>query len=163
MDVHPIRHSVSWMRSQAICLSVQNSQGREYVAAIMVCAAAYRRLVTRRLVYTAIPRAKRLGVIIGGRAQLAAVIDRDDETQRGRVGQLLPAGERISISREGALRCGGGISLGGGEPTYVCLLLNSSTYVPLPLKEPFALRFGSFAAKTQSKRFVVWPAPANLA
>lgn len=48
----------------------------------MVCAAAYPRLVTRQLVYTALTRAKRLGVIIGGRAQLAAAIGRDDETQR---------------------------------------------------------------------------------
>ena len=64
------------------CLSVHKSQGSEYAAAIMVCAAAYPRLVTRRLVYTALTRAKRLGVIIGGRAQLAAAIARDDETQR---------------------------------------------------------------------------------
>ena len=63
------------------CLSVHKSQGSEYAAAILVCTAAYPRLVTRRLVYTALTRAKRLGVIIGGRAQLAAIA-RDDETQR---------------------------------------------------------------------------------
>ena len=63
------------------CLSVHKSQGSEYATAIMVCA-AYPRLVTRRLVYTALTRAKRLGVIIGGRAQLAAAVARDDETQR---------------------------------------------------------------------------------
>lgn len=64
------------------CLSVHKSQGSEYAAAIVVCDAAYPRLVTRRLVYTALTRAKRLGVIMGGRARLAAAIARDDETQR---------------------------------------------------------------------------------
>ena len=64
------------------CLSVHKSQGSEYAAAIMVCAAVYPRLVTRRLIYTALTRAKQLGVIIGGRTQLAAAIARDDETQR---------------------------------------------------------------------------------
>jgi exodeoxyribonuclease V alpha subunit len=66
----------------AYCLSVHKAQGSEYAAAVVVCAAGYAKMLNRPLVYTALTRAKRLGVLIGTRAALHAAVARADESAR---------------------------------------------------------------------------------
>jgi exodeoxyribonuclease V alpha subunit len=69
----------------AYALSVHKSQGSEYPAVVLVMDFASGPLLTRRLFYTAVTRAKRLCVILGRRAamQRALACDRDQQRRSG--------------------------------------------------------------------------------
>ncbi len=67
----------------AYALSIHKAQGSEYPACIVVIDPAGGALLNRRLVYTALTRARRLCVILGQRTTLARAISNDrDEARR---------------------------------------------------------------------------------
>ncbi len=67
----------------AYALSIHKAQGSEYPACIVVIDPAGGALLNRRLVYTALTRARRLCVILGQRTTLARAIGNDrDESRR---------------------------------------------------------------------------------
>jgi len=68
--------------SLAYAISVHKSQGCEVPVVIGVCHSSNAHMLTRPLIYTAITRAKRAGVLVGDWGALNAAIRRDDAGQR---------------------------------------------------------------------------------
>lgn len=80
------------MLRHAYCMSVHKSQGSEARAVIVVITSSHYRMLSRRLLYTAVTRAKELLVLAGDRSGLAMAIKGTNEGQRrSRLARLLTA------------------------------------------------------------------------
>ncbi len=66
----------------AYCISVHKSQGSEFPVVILVLGGSSPTLMTRNLLYTAVTRAKRMVVIIGGDEQLSRMVHNDYTVKR---------------------------------------------------------------------------------
>ncbi|GAB6176467.1 ATP-dependent RecD-like DNA helicase [Desulfobaculum senezii] len=66
----------------AFAVSVHKSQGSEYPAIIMPVVTQHYMLLQRNLIYTALTRAKRLAVLIGGRKAVQIGVSREDSNKR---------------------------------------------------------------------------------
>ncbi|NJB66963.1 exodeoxyribonuclease V alpha subunit [Desulfobaculum xiamenense] len=66
----------------AYAISVHKSQGSEYPAIIMPVVTQHYMLLQRNLIYTALTRAKRLAVLIGGRKAVSIGVSRQDSNKR---------------------------------------------------------------------------------
>jgi exodeoxyribonuclease V alpha subunit len=76
----------------AYCMSVHKSQGSEARAVIVVASSSHYIMLGRRLLYTAVTRAKELLVLVGDHPGLAmALRDKTEETRRTRLAGMLAA------------------------------------------------------------------------
>jgi exodeoxyribonuclease V alpha subunit len=66
----------------AYAISVHKAQGCEVPVVVGVCHRSHARMLTRPLLYTAITRARRFGVLIGDPSALQAAVRRDDSGSR---------------------------------------------------------------------------------
>lgn len=70
------------MLTHAYCISIHKAQGSEYPIVILPIVREHQRMLNRRLIYTAITRAKRSLVILGEKEVLVEAIQRSDELNR---------------------------------------------------------------------------------
>lgn len=68
--------------THAYCISIHKSQGSEYPIVILPIVSEHYHMLTLRLVYTAITRAKKSLVILGSKEVFDKIINRQDMTQR---------------------------------------------------------------------------------
>ncbi|MEW5772553.1 MAG: ATP-dependent RecD-like DNA helicase [Thermodesulfobacteriota bacterium] len=66
----------------AYCISVHKSQGSEYPAVVVPVLTQHYLLLQRNLIYTALTRARRLAVIVGGRRAMALGLKRETGRRR---------------------------------------------------------------------------------
>lgn len=81
------------MLRHAYCLSVHKSQGSQARAVIVVVTSSHYRMLSRRLVYTAVTRAKELLILAGDRSGLGMALKGTNEgARRTRLAHLLETG-----------------------------------------------------------------------
>src|SRR5690606_1461850 len=83
--------SVATLR-HAYCMSIHKSQGSEARAVIVVACSSHKIMLGRRLLYTAVTRARELLVLVGDQAGLSmALRDKNEEERRTRLAGMLAA------------------------------------------------------------------------
>jgi len=80
----------------AFALTVHKSQGSEFEHAVLVLPAAFSRVLSRELVYTAITRARERVEVIGARAVLAQAIATPTQRDSGLDARIADAWRRSS-------------------------------------------------------------------
>ncbi len=68
----------------AYAISIHKSQGSEYAAIVIPLVMGHYMMLERRLIYTAVTRAKQLAVIVGSRKALAMAVKNSGATRHGR-------------------------------------------------------------------------------
>jgi exodeoxyribonuclease V alpha subunit len=63
-------------------ITVHKSQGSEFPAVVVVLASCHGPMLQRRLLYTAMTRARRVVVVVGDRAAVARAVASDDAARR---------------------------------------------------------------------------------
>lgn len=84
-DWHVVEYSFVQAREQltlAYAMTIHKSQGSQYPWVIVVCHSSHRRMLSRRLLYTALTRASEGVVIVGNREGIEAAIANAQETPR---------------------------------------------------------------------------------
>jgi exodeoxyribonuclease V alpha subunit len=83
-DSRPVRYSFEEMDELALAyaISVHKSQGSEYPAVIMPVVTQHYMLLQRNLLYTALTRARKLAVLIGGKRALGIALKNVDSGRR---------------------------------------------------------------------------------
>ena len=74
--------------THAYCMSVHKSQGNEYPVVIMAVLPQHRFMLSRRLLYTGITRARRALVLLGDPQLFAAALKQEEREQRDTTLQL---------------------------------------------------------------------------